>query len=102
MNNLEQKVTELNEVIEQAMSELMAAGGTGWIANASNNEVLAFRTLLKALSKAEAIMAEEAKIIGEIPKLYENIDSKLNITASDLIKFDATHKTNFNRIDERK
>ena len=34
--------------------------------------------------------------------MNENIDSKLNMTAYDLIKYDSTHKTNFNRIDERK
>jgi transcriptional regulator with XRE-family HTH domain len=34
--------------------------------------------------------------------MNKNIDSKLNITASDLIKYDEKHKTNFNRIDERK
>lgn len=78
MNNLEQKIAELNETIEQGVSELMAAGGTGWLANMSTNEVLAFRTLIKALSQAEGIMAEEAKIIGEIPNLYEKMDAKLN------------------------
>lgn len=78
MNNLEQKISEFNETIEQGMSELMAAGGTGWLANMSDNEVLGFRTLMKALSKAEEIMAEEAKIIGEIPMYYEKMDSKLN------------------------
>lgn len=34
--------------------------------------------------------------------MNKNIDSKLKMTASDLIKYDATHKTNFNRIDEKK
>lgn len=34
--------------------------------------------------------------------MNKNIDSKLKITASDLIKYDPSHKTNFSRIDERK
>lgn len=34
--------------------------------------------------------------------MNKNIDSKLNMTASDLIKYDSAHKTNYNRIDERK
>ena len=29
-------------------------------------------------------------------------DKSLNITASDLLKYDPSHKTNFNRIDEKK
>lgn len=31
-----------------------------------------------------------------------NYDNKLNITASDLIKYDPRHVTNYSRIDERK
>lgn len=34
--------------------------------------------------------------------MNENLDSKLSMTASDLIRYDPAHKTNFNRIDERK
>lgn len=31
-----------------------------------------------------------------------NVDSKLNKSASNLIKYDKNHKTNFNKIDEKK
>lgn len=34
--------------------------------------------------------------------MNNNIDKSLNITASDLIKFDSKHKTNFTRVDEKK
>ena len=30
-----------------------------------------------------------------------NVDSKLNKSASNLIKYDKNHKTNFNKIDEK-
>ena len=33
--------------------------------------------------------------------INDNIDSKLNITASDLIKYDKDHITNFTRIDRQ-
>lgn len=38
------------------------------------------------------------KLANDINKL----DKSLNITASDLLKYDHNHKTNFNRIDEKK
>ena len=34
--------------------------------------------------------------------MNKNIDCKLKMTASDLLKYDKTHRTTFNRIDERK
>ena len=34
--------------------------------------------------------------------MNNNIDSKLNMTASNLIKYDASHKTKYTRIDEKK
>ena len=34
--------------------------------------------------------------------MNKNIDRKLKMTASDLLKYDKTHRTTFNRIDERK
>ncbi len=34
--------------------------------------------------------------------INKNIDDKANITASDLIKYDKSHITNYKRIDERK
>lgn len=34
--------------------------------------------------------------------MNKNIDKNLNITGSDLIKYDANHKTDFVRIDEKK
>lgn len=34
--------------------------------------------------------------------MNNNIDKSLKITASDLIKFDSKHKTNFTRVDEKK
>lgn len=34
--------------------------------------------------------------------MNKNIDSKLNVTASDLIKYNPKHKTNYSRIDEKK
>jgi len=34
--------------------------------------------------------------------INKNIDKSLHITASDLIKYDKSHKTNFNRVDEKK
>jgi len=33
--------------------------------------------------------------------INKNIDSKLNITSSDLIKYNKTHITNYKRIDEK-
>lgn len=34
--------------------------------------------------------------------MNKNIDLKLNVTASELLRYDVRHKTNFSRIDERK
>lgn len=34
--------------------------------------------------------------------MNKNIDRKFKMTASDLLKYDKTHRTTFNRIDERK
>jgi transcriptional regulator with XRE-family HTH domain len=34
--------------------------------------------------------------------MNKNIDSKLNMTGSELIKYDPKHKTNYSRVDERK
>lgn len=34
--------------------------------------------------------------------MNKNIDRKLKMTASDFLKYDKTHRTTFNRIDERK
>ena len=34
--------------------------------------------------------------------MNKNIDCKLKMTASDLLKYDKNHRTTFNRIDERK
>ena len=34
--------------------------------------------------------------------MNKNIDRKLKMTASDLLKYDKTHRTTFNRIDEKK
>ncbi len=43
--------------------------------------------------------------IEMLDKMANNLnkyDSKLNITASDLIKYDISHKTHYSRIDEKK
>ena len=32
----------------------------------------------------------------------KNIDRKLKMTASELLKYDPSHKTNFTRVDEKK
>ena len=34
--------------------------------------------------------------------MNKNIDRKLKMTAKDLLKYDKTHRTTFNRIDEKK
>jgi len=34
--------------------------------------------------------------------MNKNIDKKLNITASELIRYDKSHKTNYSRVDEKK
>ena len=34
--------------------------------------------------------------------MNKNIDHKLKMTTSELLKYDKSHKTNFNRIDEKK
>lgn len=34
--------------------------------------------------------------------MNKNIDSKLKMTSSELLRYDKNHKTNFTRIDERK
>lgn len=34
--------------------------------------------------------------------MNKNIDRKLKMTTSELLKYDKSHKTNFNRIDEKK
>lgn len=34
--------------------------------------------------------------------INKNIDSKLNITSSDLLKYDESHITNYTRIDQKK
>ena len=34
--------------------------------------------------------------------MNKNIDSKLKMTAAELLKYDRSHKTTFNRIDEKK
>jgi len=34
--------------------------------------------------------------------MNKNIDPKLNMTASELIRYDKSHKTNYSRVDERK
>ena len=34
--------------------------------------------------------------------MNKNIDRKLKMTASDLLKYDSSHKTNFTRVDEKK
>ena len=34
--------------------------------------------------------------------MNKNIDRKLKMTSSDLLKYDKTHRTTFNRIDEKK
>lgn len=34
--------------------------------------------------------------------MNKNIDRKLKMTASDLLKYDSSHRTNFTRIDEKK
>lgn len=34
--------------------------------------------------------------------MNKNIDRKLKMTASDLLKYDPSHKTNFTRVDEKK
>lgn len=34
--------------------------------------------------------------------MNKNIDSKLHMTSSELLRYDKNHKTNFTRIDERK
>lgn len=34
--------------------------------------------------------------------MNKNIDSKLNMTSSELLRYDPSHKTNFTRVDEKK
>lgn len=34
--------------------------------------------------------------------MNKNIDRKLKMTASELLKYDSSHKTNFTRVDEKK
>lgn len=41
-------------------------------------------------------------MLDKIADGINKIDSRINITASDLIKYNKNHKTNFNRIDEKK
>lgn len=41
-------------------------------------------------------------MLDKIADGINKLDKSLNITASDLLKYDPNHKTNFNRIDERK
>jgi len=41
-------------------------------------------------------------MLDKIAKNLNQYDQTLNITASDLIKYDKDHRTSFNRIDERK
>lgn len=35
-------------------------------------------------------------------EMNKNIDPKLNMTTSELLRYDETHKTNYSRIDEKK
>ena len=41
-------------------------------------------------------------MLDKLANGINKLDKSLNITASDLLKFDPNHKTNFNRIDEKK
>ncbi len=41
-------------------------------------------------------------MLDKIADGINKLDKSLNVTASDLLKYDPNHKTNFNRIDERK
>ena len=41
-------------------------------------------------------------MLDKLANGINKLDKSLNITASDLLKYDPGHKTNFNRIDEKK
>lgn len=41
-------------------------------------------------------------MLDKLANGINKLDKSLNITASDLLKYDPRHKTNFNRIDEKK
>ena len=41
-------------------------------------------------------------MLDKLANGINKLDKSLNITASDLLKYDPNHKTNFNRIDEKK
>jgi transcriptional regulator with XRE-family HTH domain len=41
-------------------------------------------------------------MLDKLANGINKLDKSLNITASDLLKYDPSHKTNFNRIDEKK
>ena len=41
-------------------------------------------------------------MLDKLANGINKLDKSLNITASDLLKYDPSHKTSFNRIDEKK
>ena len=41
-------------------------------------------------------------MLDKLANGINELDKSLNITASDLLKYDPSHKTSFNRIDEKK
>lgn len=41
-------------------------------------------------------------MLDKLANGINKLDKSLNITASDLLKYDPSHKTNFSRIDEKK
>ena len=41
-------------------------------------------------------------MLDKLANGINKLDKSLNITASDLLKYDTSHKTNFSRIDEKK
>ena len=41
-------------------------------------------------------------MLDKLANGINKLDKSLNITASDLLKYDPSHRTNFNRIDEKK
>ena len=41
-------------------------------------------------------------MLDKLANGINKLDKSLNITASDLLKYDQSHKTSFNRIDEKK
>ena len=57
---------------------------------------------IKSFFNTSGLVYKNLNLKDKLANGINKLDKSLNITASDLLKYDPSHKTNFTRIDEKK